>query len=201
MGCHRTDWVRNHSFFVACSHYRPGDQFVLTRYIHALRRTTLLVLGSYADTRALRVAISSGTSAEQPVGFERDIDVEEVSVYPFADPVAATATTVFAGVVENLLVQVRSDGVAYSGPGETSARHWAPESGRKITAADTGTAPDGTGLLIVAIEGGELVVAARSRGGGELISLKCVPERVATSARFRSDRQRSTTGRKSLSTT
>ncbi|GAA5877302.1 hypothetical protein JCM3774_001631 [Rhodotorula dairenensis] len=132
--------------------------------------STLLVLGSYADTRTLRVvATSPDTSAEQPAGLDRDLDIEEVAVFPFADPVAAASTTVFAGAVgENLLVQVRSDGVAYSSPQATSACHWAPTSGRKVTAAETGTAPDGTGFLLVAVEGGELV-AARAQGA-ELVA-------------------------------
>lgn len=149
--------------------------------VHACRNTSLLVLGSYAETRVLRIS-SSGNNATDLDGDadgDGDLDIEEVSILPFADPAAASATTIFAGAVgDHLLVQVRSDGVAYSsfrGDETAAVRHWKPTSGRKITAAGSSyTAQDGapSSYLLIAVEGGELEVLRAQ--GGELVSNGCV---------------------------
>ena len=148
--------------------------------VHACRTTSLLVLGSYAETRVLRISSSRNNAADLD-GDGDDLDIEEVSVLPFADPAAASATTIFAGALgdHHLLVQVRSDGVAYSsssrGDETTAVRHWKPSSGRKVTAAESCcTAQDGasSSYLLIAVEGGELEVLRAQ--GGELVSHGCV---------------------------
>lgn len=123
--------------------------------------------------------ISSGTNAADLEGDGEgdDLDIEEVAVLPFADPAAASAPTIFAGSVGDLLVQVRSDGVAYSssrGDETPAVRHWKPTSGRKVTAAGSGTVQDGASshFLLIAVEGGELEVLRAQ--GGELVSDGCV---------------------------
>ncbi|KWU45538.1 hypothetical protein RHOSPDRAFT_16259 [Rhodotorula sp. JG-1b] len=137
--------------------------------------TSLLVLGSYAETRVLRISSSRNNAADLD-GDGDDLDIEEVSVLPFADPAAASATTIFAGALgdHHHLVQVRSDGVAYSssrGDETTAVRHWKSSSGRKVTAAESCcTAQDGasSSYLLIAVEGGELEVLRAQ--GGELVS-------------------------------
>lgn len=142
------------------------------------------MLGSYAETRVLR--ISSGNNADLDGNSDGngdgdgDLDIEEVSVLPFTDPAAASATTIFAGAVgDHLLVQVRSDGVAYSsssrGDETTAVRHWKPTSGRKVTAAGSCAAASSEGAssyLLIAVEGGELEVLRAQEG--ELVSNGCV---------------------------
>ncbi|GAA5985538.1 hypothetical protein JCM10908_007016 [Rhodotorula pacifica] len=127
----------------------------------------LLVLGSYAETRVLRIAVEQQSSTEA-LGADSEIEIEEVSIFPFADPAAASSTTVFAGALENLLVQARSDGVAYSSAGETSVRKWTPASGQKVTAAGSVGSPNGEKCLLVAVEGGQLEILKEV--GGELVS-------------------------------
>lgn len=150
--------------------------------VHACRNTSLLFLGSYAETRVLRISSSGNNAADLDGNGDGDLDIEEVSVLPFADPAAASATTIFAGTLgdHHLLVQVRSDGVAYSssssrGDETTAVRHWKPSSGRKVTAAGSCcTAQDGasSSYLLIAVEGGELEVLRAQ--GGELVSHGCV---------------------------
>lgn len=119
-------------------------------------RSYLLVLGSFADTRVLRVILPS--SSDDSTGDEAEVEVEEVSIAPFSDSTAASSTSLFAGRVGALIVQARSDGLAYSSEDGRGVQVWTAEGGKKVTAA-TGAGQDG---LLVAVEGGRLeLVQAR----------------------------------------
>ncbi|GAA6057980.1 hypothetical protein JCM3770_004597 [Rhodotorula araucariae] len=105
----------------------------------------LLAVGFFAETRVFRLAGSG-------VGQDDDIDLEELDL-AFFDGGSAT---LFAGALAGgLIVQVTAAGVSHSGG------RWAPEGGKKVTAA---TARDGREELVMAVEGGRMVLLRVNSG-------------------------------------
>ncbi|BGP43549.1 hypothetical protein JCM10449v2_007590 [Rhodotorula kratochvilovae] len=125
----------------------------------------LLVVGFFAETRVFRLL-----SGDADGGEEDELDLEELDL-PFFD---AGSATLFAGALKGgLVVQATAAGVGYEG------RRWAPEGGKKVTAA---AARDDGENLVVAVEGGRLVVLRVEGGALVQIGETTFPNDVAALA-------------------